>query len=64
MSRIWNWLWPVRWLGVLVVLLWVGVLYQLLHPSDGLSQEKFEQLYPWAVETKPTLGANWMGLYN
>ncbi|MBU49501.1 MAG: hypothetical protein CL920_12470 [Deltaproteobacteria bacterium] len=63
MSRIWNWLWPVRWLGVLVVLLWVGVLYQLLHPSDGLSQEKFEQLYPWAVETKPTLGANWMGLY-
>lgn len=58
-----RWLLPWRWLGVLIVVGWAGVMWQLVQHKSIKSAKELEELFPWAVKQSLHTGTQWMGVY-
>ena len=59
---IWSWLYPWRWLGVVVIIGWLFFMARLNSHSQK-NHEELEQLFPWAVKQPLKTGSDWMGVF-
>ncbi len=63
MKRVFRWLFPWRWVGLVVISLWVGVLYKMVVKADDVGGEDIEELYPWVIQRTLSSTEEWMGIY-
>ncbi len=63
LKKIPRWLFPYRWIGLVIIIVWIAFLLRLQNMNENASQQNLKELFPWAIKIKPKTGSSWMGIY-